>query len=145
MKYILIIAALLISIGAFPRKIRQKHAINKNSSAYVSAMRTDTILTEKYSIYVSYRDSIPTQWELHGSSHGVMSDSDPRTWPVFFNPRAPKYFHSQFDCKKIGEYRKLQEIPIEEFLNSHKETLLCPECIAKFRGYFLVTQILLGE
>lgn len=144
MRHIIFVLLSLLALSASPRKINTKHSIEKSHISSV-CVHIDTIVEKNYILYIHYRDSIPSQWELHGSSHGVSSDSDPRTWPVFFNPRAPKYFHSQFDCKKIGEYRKLQEIPIEEFLKSHKETLLCPDCIAKFRGYFFVTQILLSE
>lgn len=141
-RFLILIFAASICILSHPKKLRLRH---KTNNVHVVSNHMDTVNKKNYSIIIEYLDSIPKFWHLESKDHSCQFEYDPREVPVYFNPKAPKYFHSKFDCKKIGEFRKLDKMPIEKFLKANKSAFLCPQCAAKDQNFFLISQILLDE
>lgn len=78
----------------------------------------------------------------NGISSFILPDI-PVRFPIYFNPQSPQFFHSQPGCPNIGSYRKLDPIPLGEFLDKNSKAAVCNECVSRDHAFFHCVQYLL--
>lgn len=115
---------------------------------YYETQSYDTVYTKNFVEIIGYLDSVksvPVSWHLMNQSSSMHYDFNPAFKRVFFNPKSPKYFHSSSQCKKLGNFRKLNEYRIADFLELNESADICPNCMQNDKDIYFIVQFLLDD